>query len=453
MPIRRIPLVTVLIALLFAGLTLFSCGNGEDSAQAERDSLLADLRFALQDEMLDAWYPRVIDEEHGGYLSDFNYRWEPVGPHNKMIVTQARHVWTTSTVAEFTGNDEIWASYAAHGFDYLQDTMWDEGFGGFFNLVSRQGVVQYETGDQVIKRAYGNAFGMYGLAAYYRISGREEVLSLAQNAFTWLDSSSHDPEYGGYFQFMTRDGTPFPDGYVNTPPKDQNSSIHLLEAFTELYHVWEDETLRARLQEMLTLIRDTMVHDRGYLQLFFQRDWTPISYRDSSAAVREAHYHLDHVSFGHDVETAYLMLEASEALGIEDDSFTLATGKKMVDHALEWGWDDDAGGFYDRGYYFPGEDTLTIIEDTKNWWAQAEGLNTLLMMSELYPDDPRNYYEKFLKQWEYIHTYLIDHEHGGWYPSGLDHEPEAREAKKSHIWKSPYHTGRALMNCIRRLEE
>ena len=125
----------------------------------------------------------------------------------------------------------------------------------------------------------------------------------------------------------------------------------------------------------------------------------------------------------------------------------------MVDHALRWGWDDDAGGFYDRGYYFSGEDTLTIIEDTKNWWAQAEGLNTLLMMSELYPSDPMNYYEKFLKQWEYIDTYLIDHENGGWYPSGLDHEPEAEQAKKSHIWKSPYHTGRALMNCIRRLED
>ncbi len=49
------------------------------------------------------------------------------------------------------------------------------------------------------------------------------------------------------------------------------------------------------------------------------------------------------------------------------------------------GWDNQAGGFYDEGYYFKGEDTITIIKDTKNWWAQSEGLNTLLLMADHFP--------------------------------------------------------------------
>src|SRR5690606_18777477 len=116
------------------------------------------------------------------------------------------------------------------------------------------------------------------------------------------------------------------------------------------------------------------------------------------------HYYLDHVSFGHDVETAYLMLEASEALGIENDTITLQKGKKMVDHALNHGWDDELGGFYDGGYYFKGDKNLTIVKSDKNWWSQAEGLNTLLLMSDYYPDDPLAYRKHFDTLWEYIQT-------------------------------------------------
>jgi mannobiose 2-epimerase len=123
----------------------------------------------------------------------------------------------------------------------------------------------------------------------------------------------------------------------------------------------------------------------------------------------------------------------------------------MVDHAILNGWDKDAGGFYDAGYYFRGQDSVTIIKDTKNWWAQAEGLNSLLLMSELFPNDPLNYKSLFLKEWEYIDQYLIDHEHGDWYPEGIDKEPEAKHAMKSQIWKGNYHTSRALMNCLKRL--
>ncbi|HMG66889.1 MAG TPA: AGE family epimerase/isomerase, partial [Chitinophagaceae bacterium] len=158
------------------------------------------------------------------------------------------------------------------------------------------------------------------------------------------------------------------------------------------------------------------------------------------------------VSFGHDVETAYLMQEASEALGNKHDIKTLAAGKKMVDHALSNGWDKTLGGFYDEGYYFRDKPGCTIINKSKNWWAQAEGLNTLLIMSQLYPKDSMHYKLLFFKLWDYVQVYLIDHVYGDWYEEGLDNEPGRKTALKAHIWKATYHNFRALRNCITRLE-
>jgi mannobiose 2-epimerase len=274
----------------------------------------------------------------------------------------------------------------------------------------------------------------------------------------WLEKNSHDPIYKGYYQYLNRDGshvirTADIPGTSDIGYKDQNSSIHLLEAFTELYKVWKDPLVKERLQEMLHLIRDTIVTPQGYLQLYFTYDWKPVSYRDSSDAVIKKNHYIDHVSFGHDVETAYLMKEATEALGNMHDAKTAAVGKKMVDMALQNGWDDSLGGFYDEGYYFKNKPGLTITYKSKNWWSQAEALNTLLMFSDMYPNDPMNYLQKFFKEWQYVQTYLIDHEHGDWYEEGLDQEPQRKTALKAHIWKGPYHVFRALMNCIDRIEK
>jgi cellobiose epimerase len=202
---------------------------------------------------------------------------------------------------------------------------------------------------------------------------------------------------------------------------------------------------------MGNIVRDTMITDKGYLKLYFKNDWTYLSYADSTETVIMDNIGRDHVTPGHDIETAFLLLEAAHALGLEEDDETHRIAKKLTDHTLETGWDPETGGFYDTGYYFDDEDQLTILQDSKNWWAQAEGLNTLVIMTELYPDDPRNYYEAFLRQWEYIKRYLIDKEHGGWFDSGLDKRPDRRTASKSHIWKGNYHTVRSLMGCIDRL--
>ena len=416
------------------------------------DTIKFQMRYAAKQGLLDIYYPRNTDTLYGGYLSALTYDVKPVGPQDKMIVTQARHTWSTAKAAMFY-HDTSYISMSAHGFYFLRDKMWDKQYGGFYNLVARDG-----TPKSIIKEAYGNAFAMYGLSAYYECSHDTAALKLAKTAFMWLEKNSHDSIYKGYYQHLNRDGshvirTPDIKNTSDIGYKDQNSSIHLLEALTELYKVWPDMLVRERLQEMLELIRDKIVTPKGWLQMYFTYDWKPVSYRDMPDSVIKKNHYIDHVSFGHDVETAYLMQEADETLNGRASEKTLAVGKKMVDHALHNGWDNTVGGFYDEGYYFKNKPGLTITYKSKNWWAQAEALNTLLMFSYMYPNDNLHYLQHFFKEWQYVQTYLIDHQYGDWYEEGLDNSPEYKTKPKAHIWKGSYHNFRALMNCIKRIDE
>lgn len=432
---------------LLALLLLAGCRPEENFSNDRKLQIAAEIDSVLNDQYK-LWYPRTIDSEHGGFFSRYSYDWQPIGPQNKFIVTQARHVWSTSKVAYMDDGRRDFVRYGRHGFEFLKDVMWDEEYGGFYQTVSREGEVQSEGDDVIRKELYGNAFGIYGLAAYYEVSENTAALDLAQQAFQWLEKGSYDNEYGGYFNSLTRSGEPYDSGY----PKDYNSGIHILEALADLYRVWPDETVRDRLHEMFRIVRDTLVTEKGYMNLYFERDWTPVVYTDTSRTVQKRNLDTDHITFGHDIETAFLLIEAAHSLGFSEDS-VLTKAKKMVDHTIENAWDDQNGGFYDRGYYFEGGGSLTVTDSSKVWWAQAEALHSLLMMADYFPDDPHNYFELFVRQWEYIKQHLLDPEYGGWYESGLDQDPDMREAPKAHIWKGNYHTIRALIRSKELLNE
>ena len=421
----------------------------------QKEELAGEFADALRKGIVDRWYPLVVDKECGGYFTNVAYNWKLPPEQEKMIVTQARHVWTLSKLASFL-NDRSFETMGLHGYYSLRIHMWDAEYGGFYQIRNRVGGLSDVNGWRDEKRTYGNAFGIYALAALYRQTGNNEILNFAQEAFRWVEEHAYDPKGEGYFEFLTREGKPFDSSsqYKTIASdrselgfKDQNSSIHLLEAYTELYHVWKSPQLRMQLERLLVLIRDTMVSKEGSLRLFFHPDWSPVSFRDAAEEVRKANFGLDHVSFGHDYETAFLMLEASHALGLKNDTRTLAVAKRMLDHAIRFGFDESVGGFYDGGYYFKGETECSIVKDSKNWWAQAEGLNALLLFSKIFPQE-KKYEDHFLKQWKYVRTYIIDPQNGDWFEGGIDKEPHFKTGPKSHMWKCTYHTGRALMNCI-----
>lgn len=416
---------------------------------------LLEIKHEFEENLLGKWYPLVIDKKYGGYYSNIKSDWKLELEQEKMIVTQSRHIWLLSKAAELY-NDKSYEKMALHGYQFLKYYMWDKEYGGFFQIRSRDGLLTSAGGWCDEKRAYGNAFAIYGLSALYKITNNTEVLKLATDTFYWIEKNAYDTKNKGYFQFLTREGKPFGKesetktgaaDVKETGYKDQNSSIHLLEAYTELYKVWPNPLLKERLTELLILIRDTIVNNKGSLTLFFSDDWIPISFQKASKEERESNYDLDHVSFGHDYETAFLMLEASHALGLENDFKTLFTSKKMLDHAIKYGWDKSESGFFDEGYYFEGEEKCSIIKDTKTWWPQAEGLNALLLFSKIFPDE-NIYQELFLKLWKYVNKYVIDRENKGWFWGSFEKEPYMVNEQKGNIWKAAYHDGRSLINCM-----
>ncbi|MBN1302448.1 MAG: AGE family epimerase/isomerase [Melioribacteraceae bacterium] len=409
----------------------------------------------LTSKLLYKWYPICIDSEKGGYFTNLTYDFKIMDEQPKMLVTQARHIWTASKSAKFLSKREF-IKYAEHGYKFLKTCMWDNQSGGLYQMRSMDCGLSDCEGFFDEKRTYGNAFAVYGLAALFAETANKEVLDFAQKIYYWIEEYAYDPEFGGYFQFLTADNEIFninskyktkASDAVEVGYKDQNSSIHLLEAYTELYHVWKDPGLKKQLSALLRLIRDTIAHPDGYLRLFFDKKWNPVSFREESRDIIQKNFRLDHVSFGHDYETAFLMLEASHALGIDNDVLTLNKAKKMLDHAIDNGWDNSSAGFFDEGYYFDESDKCEIVKKTKTWWAQIEGLNALLIFSKIFPDE-KKYSGLFFEMWEYIITYLIDHEQGDFYWGSLEKEPAQKTEPKGSIWKCTYHTARSLMNCI-----
>jgi cellobiose epimerase len=418
---------------------------------------LADtLEKSLENEIINVWYPRIIDSTYGGYFTNFSATWEKLPRQEKSIVYTARHVWTTSMLYKQYPDSSQYLDYARQGFEFMKEHLWDDEYGGYYIVVSQEGDPM-DTLD-LQKRVYGQAFAIYGLAEYYDACREMEVLDWAKKSFQWIEEHARDPEHGGYFEFLLRQGAPMLSGDENKVDmsdrlvkgyKDYNSSIHLLEALTTLYHVWPDQLVRDRLVEMFHVVRDTMVTEPGFLKLYFHPDWTPVASETLDENAGENLWFTDHVTFGHDIETAFLIYEAAEALGNYDEE-TASICKMLVDHTIRQGWDAEHGGFFEKGKYLT-PDSLVIIDDHKSWWSQVEALNSLLLMHYLHPGSDVNYYTYFRGQWLYIDTYLIDHENGGWYSNGLDTNPGSKNGPKAHNWKTTYHNGRGMVNCINRL--
>lgn len=404
--------------------------------------------------LLRTWYPKIIDTVHGGYWTNFEFDWTLSGEQDKMLVTQSRGLWVASRAASLFPEDKVYREAADHGFRFLTTAMWDNEHGGFCQDYYVDSVKKT---DNAFKLVYGNAFALYALSEYARINNDPAVLDWVRKTFYWLEEAAYDPVYKGYFSVVIPGLRSMRDNQVQelirrvnwTGPeaKDQNTSIHLLEALTAMVRVVPDTLAVNRLAEMLALVRDTMTSGEGYLHLFFDRKWEPIVHRDSTRNFILRQLGTDHISFGHNIETAYLLADASEKLNGAADSATLSIAKKLIDHTLKWGFDRDYYGLFDKGYVFKNTRQVEVLDSTKTWWAQAEAWHALALFSNYYPAE-LVYKDAFGKMWNYINSEVIDREYGGWYNSGLDISPDNKTFRKAHQWKGCYHDGRALFQVL-----
>jgi mannobiose 2-epimerase len=405
-------------------------------AKTDYARLDSEMETNLQRDILVPWFPAAVNGAHGGFIQDFDAAWKPIPSGVRSIVYQSRLTWFASEVSQrYPNRAAEYRKYALHGLSYLRDAMWDKRDGGFFWEVEAGPEPKPQRNGE--KHAYGESFGIYASANCYRATHDPAALDLAKRAFQWMETRSHDAKNGGYYEALNREGKP-----ILTPPspyavdfigtrygfKSMNTHIHLLEAFTALSEVWPDPTVRERLEEVYHIVRDKVAVFPGCLNLYFTPDWRPVP---------------DYDSFGHDIETAFLLDEAARALGQEGDPKTQQMSRMLVDHALDFGFDNELGGFYDKGSAFNRATDLTKV-----WWTQAEGLNALLLMHERYGKSTPKYWEALQKQWDFIKRFQVDAKNHGWHPSVEKDGTSSDRETKSNAWTDPYHQGRALMNSI-----
>ena len=340
--------------------------------------------------------------------------------------------------------------FATHAFHYLRDVMWDREYGGWFRMLDRTGTPL----EAATKHAHGASYGIAGCAAYYELTGDPDARKLACQAFEWVEKFGHDREHGGYFALYQRDGTPImsPEqcpipnltrDCIGTPPgyKDANTNGDMLETVVDLYHIApQDILLQERLLEMLHVVRDRMIVAPGAVHMYFQPNWTPVP---------------DFARYSYGINTSNILAKAARCACLGADTKTNDVIKSVVDTALQYGWDSARGGFFYGGSTFGRTyvEDITVFVDTKFWWPQAEGMRALLRAALLYPDDERNYLQRFNQLWSYIQGNIIDSKRGGWAWVGKDSRPRRGRSPKGNPWKEPSHEVHSLLECIRLLGE
>ncbi len=282
---------------------------------------------------------------------------------------------------------------------------------------------------------YAQGFAVYALSTYARVFAVPAAAHFARDLFLTLDEKRHDSDFGGYDQSQDGGWLPFvaaPAGAV----KCTNTHIHLLEALTPLCLAFpQDELLNARLSELARLIATRLLQPQGYVHKFFQKDWSPIGAKE--------------VSYGHDLETSWLLLDAlkvlaqNSALDADTESQVRQGSRKMAKNALAYGW-DEAGGVYDSG--FPGgfSQPAHVQDRGKIWWAQAEALVGIYHLYRVEPSD--DLLDKLEATFRFLKEKSWDKE-GGEYFWGVDSEGcvAGRGDHKGEMWKTPYHALRACL--------
>ena len=430
-------LIFLLILLSFATCLRADAPPSTPPSKQTYLRIAAEVESNLQHEILDKFFPITADEKSGGFFEDYSLDWKRRDGGNKSIVYQSRLTWTSAQAAiRFPEKAEMYLAMTRRGAACLAEKMWDKQAGGFYWTIGPDGQPLEPT-----KQMYGHAFGIYALAASYQATKDPSSLDLAKKGFQWLELHAHDNLNLGYFENIGPDGKPPTTGTNSVGAaanqKSMNSSIHILEALTGLYQVWPDPLLKTRVQEMLDICLNKIYSEPGYLTQFLTLDWKRTPSPDS---------------FGHDVEAGFLMVEAAELLGNGNDPRIWTAARHLTDHAQQYGWDATRGGLYDLGPMNADGVVTGNLRTEKIWWVEAEHLNALLLLHEHFGKETPQYWDAFLKQWDWITRFQIDHTHGGWWPTvRADGTPASRV--KADMWTECYHQARGMLVVSERLRK
>lgn len=391
--------------------------------------LLQTYKQEIQTELtriLSFWETHSIDRLNGGFIGKMDFDGSIHHEAEKGGVLNARILWTFS--AAYNTNPDWEIETANRAYHYIRQHFRDKTHGGVYWSLDAQGKPL-----STRKQIYGLAFTMYGLTEYYRATNHPEALNFAVELFELIETYSFDPEHGGYWEAFTHDWQLLEDVRLSekdrNDPKTMNTHLHIIEAYVNLYRVWPNERVEAKIRHLLEVFEKYIIDPQtGHMKLFFDAQWNP-----QSAAV----------SFGHDIEASWLLYEAAEVL---HDKALLEKWKsialRMADAAAE--------GFNEDGSLNHEYDPDTQHWDThREWWVTAEGMVGYFNAFQLSGNARYLQYVEHL--WEFAKTHLLDTEIGEWNWGVYDDMLPMKTEDRIGFWKCPYHNARACMEILRRL--
>jgi mannobiose 2-epimerase len=370
-------------------------------------------------------YP--VDRDNGGFYGAVTNDLQILVDVPRSAILCARILWTFSAAYRTLG-DEAYLATAKHAYDYLTTVFWDEAYGGLYWSVDRNGRPVEDR-----KHHYAQAFGIYGLTEYYRATQDPQSLQFAKNLFHLLEEYAYDPVHGGYVEGSSRSWGTLQDMRLSSKElnssKSMNTMLHILEAYTNLLRVWDDEKLKVQHRDTIEAFLQHIINSQtNHFSLLFDDEWHSMS---------------PTISFGHDIEGSWLLYEAAEGQG--DPELLCVVREvvvKMATAVHTKALDPDGSLLYEVGPH-------GLEDDGKAWWAQAEGMVGFTNAYQLTHDE--QFAQATVRLWQYIQDKMIDRAHGDWYKQlHRDGTPDL-EHYKAGPWDCPYHHGRACLEMMARI--
>jgi mannobiose 2-epimerase len=389
------------------------------------------LQNEIQEELftniLPFWINHAIDYENGGFFGALSNDLVVDNSVPRSAVLTSRLLWTYSA-AYHTNKRSEYLEIAEHAYSYLNRAFIDPLYGGVFWTVNAKAKPL-----QDYKHSYAQAFAIYGLSEYYAATGMDEALRKAQVLFELMEQNVYEPVYGGYLEGKARDWTPLPDLRLSEKEPDcrksMNTTLHVLEAFTNLYRVWPEARLQKHLEELIAIFLDHIIDPtQNNLRLFFDDAW------NSSDNM---------ISFGHDIEASWLLVEAASVLGNAELTSKVNAASIQI-----------AQSVYTRGLW---PDNSVILETAepgytnpeRHWWPTAEGMVGFFNAYQI--SGWEHFAQAAYRCWQFAREKLVDRQYGDWIKVlDSDYRPKPGVFKMGP-WECPYHHARACFEMIKRL--
>jgi mannobiose 2-epimerase len=378
--------------------------------------------------ILSYWMHHTLDEEKGGFFGKIDNHNIVHKEAPKGSVLNSRILWAFSSSYNFL-QDQQYLSIADRAYDYLINQFLDKEYGGVYWSVDHEGK-PLDTKKQI----YALSFAVYGLSEYYQSRKLEAAKQYAIELYEAIVKYSYDKTYGGYIEALTREWEEMGDLRLSAKDanekKSMNTHLHVLEGFTNLYRIWPDPLLKDRITELIHLFLDHIVDAQTHhLILFFDEQWNKKS---------------DTISYGHDIEAAWLIQEAAEVIGDHRLLEKVKVRCVQIAEAAKKGLDNDGGLWYE---YEPAQQHLV---EEKHSWPQAEAMVGFLSAWENTGNEA--YLQHSLNAWAFTKNHILDKEKGEWY-WGVKKDYSPMNEDKAGFWKCPYHNSRACLEIMRRIHQ